>query len=110
MNKNVRFQGEPAPDYYEPEADYDDSPADYDGREEPVPDYDHYDDNDTMPLGATAAAAAQDTGTLRQISRSADTEHDLSAMENLNEASILRVLEERFSHDVIQVCLTWPDI
>ena len=109
MNKNVRFQGEPTPDYYEPEIDYDDPPADYHEPEEPVPDYDNYDDNDNMPLGATAAAA-QDTGTLRQMSRSADTEHDLSAMENLNEASILRVLEERFSHDVIQVCPTWPDI
>ena len=95
MNKNVRFQGEPAPDYDEPQPDYDQS----DG--EPEPDYD-----DPQPVSAKAVIpqiAARPAGALRRMSRSAETEHDLSVMENLNEVSILKVLEERFKHDVIQV-------
>jgi len=92
MNKNVRFQREPDPDYDEPQPDYN----------EPEPDYD-----DPQPVSAKAVipqiAARSAAGNLRHMSRSAETEHDLSIMENLNEVSILRVLKERFSHDVIQV-------
>ena len=40
-----------------------------------------------------------------QLIRSPEEEHDLSMMENLSEASILRVLEERFKRDIIQVIM-----
>ena len=95
MHRNVRFQGEPVPDYDQPEVDYDVRD------EEPAADYDDVDPTDASPV--VPQLAGRSKGNLRQVSRSPDTEHDLSVMENLNEVSILRVLEERFMHDVIQV-------
>ncbi len=134
--KNVRFRNEPAADYDDPEPDYDSDGA---GNHEalnldvqPVQDYGEPDaDYDLAPtngqrslspryngarpkhgVAVLPALPGSAAGNLRQTARSADTEHDLSAMENLNEVSILHVLKERFKHDVIQVyiciiALTW---
>ncbi|KAK2155486.1 hypothetical protein NP493_2068g00002 [Ridgeia piscesae] len=91
--KNVRFRNEPAADYDDPEPDYDSDGAGnhrYNGARPK---------HGVAVLPALPGSAA---GNLRQTARSADTEHDLSAMENLNEVSILHVLKERFKHDVIQ--------
>ena len=93
MHKNVRFQGEPAPDYDGSRTYYNDGDL--------APDY----GEDESPSTSAVAPqiAARSGGNLRRVCRSADTENDLAAMENLNEVSILRVLQERFRHDVIQV-------
>ena len=117
--KYVRFREEP-------EADYDCvGPEATNGKYEPDPDYgDPDDDAGGARSGPSGQYAALDgarpkhrDGRIavlpplpggsavhrRHMSRSPETEHDLSLMENLNEESILSVLEERFMHDVIQV-------
>ena len=93
MHKNVRFQAEPAPDYGGSGTYYNDG--------DPAPDYGEDDPPSTSAV--VPRVAARPGGNMRRVSRSADTENDLAAMENLNEVSILRVLQERFRHDVIQV-------
>ena len=132
--KNVRFSNEADADYDDPELDYDSDEA---GNHEtlnldvePVPDYGEpeadYDlatangqrtvsprSNGARPkygVPVLPPPPGRAAGNLRHAARSAGTEHDLSAMENLNEVSILRVLEKRFKQDVIQVYMYYCSV